>query len=139
MHENGSLALDGTFASAPLPVGSHPRPSVRACRMPNSPDPDDGGWPFPFVGRVREMATLRGALRRAGQGSGSVVLVRGGPGSGKSRLLGEFARRAARDGAVVLEGSCHGMHEAPAPWPWIQVLRGLRRAFPELLAAEPAA
>src|SRR5262249_15420920 len=77
-------------------------------------------------------------------GSGSVVLVRGVPGSGKSRLLGEFARRGARDGAVVLQGSCHRMDEAPAFWPWTQVLRGLRRSFPaaaspELLAGEPSA
>src|SRR5262245_56720473 len=139
MHEDGSLALDGSFASAPRPVGSGPRLSVRACRMPGAPGPDDAGWPCPFVGGVREMATLHGALRRAEQGSGSVVLVRGGPGSGKSRLVDEFARRAVRDGAVVLRGGCHGTHEAPAPWPWIQVLRGLGRAFPGLLAAEPAA
>jgi hypothetical protein len=81
------------------------------------------------------MATLRDALGRAERGSGSVVLVRGGPGAGKSRLLAEFARHAARDGAVVLQGSCHRMDEAPALWPWIQVLRGLRRRFP---AAPPA-
>jgi hypothetical protein len=31
------------------------------------------------------------------------------------------------------------MDDAPALWPWIQVLRGLRRAFPELLAGAPAA
>ena len=112
--------------------------------MPGSADPDDAGWPFTFVGRGPEIATLRSALRRAERGRGSVVLVRGAPGSGKSRLLDEFARRAARDGAVVLQGSCHRMDEAPALWPWIQVLRGLRRAFPaaaspKLLAGEPAA
>jgi AAA ATPase domain len=144
MHEDGSLALDGAFAPRPLPVGLHPRPSRRATPMPGAADPDDAGWPFPFVGRASEMATLRNALRRAKLGSGSVVLVRGGPGSGKSRLLDEFGRRAARDGAAVLQGSCHRMDETPALWPWIQVLRALQRAFPaaasaELLAGEPAA
>src|SRR5262249_26705653 len=102
----------------------------RASRNPCSADPDDAGWPFPFVGRAPEMAALRSALRRAARGSGSVVLVRGGPGSGKTRLLDEFARGAGRDGAVVLHGSCHRMDEAPALWPWIQVLRGVGRAFP---------
>jgi DNA-binding NtrC family response regulator len=119
MHEDGSLALDGAFAPRPLPLGLHPRPSTRATPMPGSADPDDAGWPFPFVGRASEMATLRNALRRAKLGSGSVVLVRGGPGSGKSRLLYEFGRRAARDGAAVLQGSCHRMDETPALWPWI--------------------
>jgi AAA ATPase domain len=139
MHEDGSLAFDGAFATRPLPVGLHLRPSIRATPMPGSADPDDAGWPFPFVGRAPEIATLRSALRRAERGSGSVVLLSGGPGSGKSRLLGEFARRAVRDGAVVLQGSCHRMDEAPALWPWMQVLRGLRRTFPELLVGEPAA
>src|SRR5262245_12034971 len=142
MHENGSLALDGAFASRPRPVGSRPRSSTRAWRMPGSTDP--AACPFTFVGRAPEIARLRSALRRAEQGRGSVVLVRGGPGSGKSRLFDEFALSAARDGAVVLQGSCHRMDEAPALWPWIQVMRGLRRAFPaaalpELLPGEPAA
>src|SRR5262245_42855513 len=136
MHDEGSLALDGTFASAPLPIGSRPRPPARASRRPEPPDPDGARWPSPFVGRAPEMATLRGALRRAERGSGSVVLVRGGPGSGKSRLLDEFARHAARDGAVVLQGSCHGTDAAPALWPWIQLLRGLGHGFPAAAAPE---
>src|SRR5262249_51656857 len=130
MHDDGSLALDGTFAPAPLPIGSRPYPPTRVCRRPGSPDPDGAGWPLPFVGRSPQMATLRDALRRAERASGSVALARGGRGAGKSRRPAEFARHAARDGAVVLQGSCHRMDEAPALWPWIQVLRGLRRRFP---------
>src|SRR5262245_53094847 len=143
MHENGSLALDGAFASRSLPVGSSAHQRTWASRKPCSADPDHAGWPFPFVGRALEMAALRSALRRAQGGSGSVVLVRGGPGSGKTRLLDEFARCAGRGAAVVLHGHCHRMDEAPALWPWIQVLRGLGRAFPaaappEGLAGAPA-
>src|SRR5215468_798092 len=144
MHQDGSLAFDDTSAPRPLPIGLHPRPSTRVMRLPATTHADDAGWPFPFVGRAPEIAALRSALRRADRGSGSVVLVRGAPGSGKSRLVEEFARCAARDGAAVLQGSCHRMDEAPALWPWIQVLRGLRRAFPaaaspELLARGAAA
>ncbi len=44
---------------------------------------------LPFVGRNSERAALIGALQSAAQGHGSVVLVRGGVGVGKSRLVAE--------------------------------------------------
>ena len=42
---------------------------------------------LPFVGRSVELTELRGALRSAGDGSGSVAKVIGDAGSGKSRLV----------------------------------------------------
>src|SRR5690349_2678682 len=58
----------------------------------------------PLVGRQAELAALGTAMREAARGHGSVVLVTGEPGLGKTRLVQECRRRAAR-GTRWLEGS----------------------------------
>src|SRR5947208_10200923 len=58
----------------------------------------------PLVGRQVELAALGTALREAAWGHGSVVLVTGEPGLGKTRLMQECRKRAAR-GTRWLEGS----------------------------------
>ena len=58
----------------------------------------------PLVGRQVELAALGTALREAARGHGSVVLLTGEPGLGKTRLVQECRRRAAR-GTRWLEGS----------------------------------
>jgi tetratricopeptide (TPR) repeat protein len=54
-----------------------------------------GQAPLPFVGRDAELATLRGAFEAsiANAGMPGVVAVTGGPGIGKTRLVGEFLAR----------------------------------------------
>jgi len=47
-----------------------------------------------FVARDRELAVLGDALERAADGRAGVAFVTGEPGSGKTALLAEFARRA---------------------------------------------
>jgi DNA-binding CsgD family transcriptional regulator/tetratricopeptide (TPR) repeat protein len=60
---------------------------------------------LPFVGRAGELAKLR-ALMPLAEGEGRrVALLAGEPGSGKSRLVREFAVAAATDGALVLYGA----------------------------------
>ncbi len=59
----------------------------------------------PLVGRQLELAALGTALREAARGHGSVVLVTGEPGLGKTRLVQECRKRAAR-GTRWLEGCC---------------------------------
>src|SRR5690349_10872066 len=58
----------------------------------------------PLVGRQAELAALGTAMREAARGHGSVVLLTGEPGLGKTRLMQECRRRAAR-GTRWLEGS----------------------------------
>jgi len=68
---------------------------------------------FPFVGRSAELARLR-ALMATAQGERTrVVLLGGEPGSGKSRLVREFAAEAAAGGALVLYGSCDAEVRTP--------------------------
>jgi DNA-binding SARP family transcriptional activator len=76
-----------------------------------------------FVGRGRELAELSAALERACSGHGSIHLIGGEPGIGKSRLADELARLAHAQGARVLWGRCWEAGGAPAYWPWVQALR----------------
>ncbi len=58
-----------------------------------------------YIGRHRELAALRGALRRAADGLQVVDLV-AEPGLGKTRLVFEFRQRLEVDEAFVLTGHC---------------------------------
>jgi tetratricopeptide (TPR) repeat protein len=80
-----------------------------------------------FVGRGRELAELLDALGDAVAGRGSLVLLAGEPGIGKSRLAGELATRAGGRGLRVVWGRCWEAGGAPAHWPWVQVLRSTIR------------
>ena len=81
---------------------------------------------FPFVGRSAELETLR-TLMPTAEGEGRrVVLLGGEPGSGKSRLVREFAREAASDGALVLYGACDAVVRTPYG-PFVEALDHLAR------------
>ena len=74
----------------------------RPCRASRGTGSAPGG---PLVGRQPELAVLGTALREAARGHGSVVLVTGEPGLGKTRLVQECRKRVTR-GTRWLEGSC---------------------------------
>jgi class 3 adenylate cyclase/tetratricopeptide (TPR) repeat protein len=59
-----------------------------------------------FVGREREMATLREALEKVQSGSGQVVGIVGEAGVGKSRMLLELREQLPTDSYKYLEGRC---------------------------------
>ena len=69
--------------------------------------------PLPFVGRARELERLRSAWTRAASGHGSLVLIGGEAGIGKSRLAAELALVAAAEGGRVLRGSTSPGEPAP--------------------------
>jgi class 3 adenylate cyclase/tetratricopeptide (TPR) repeat protein len=76
-----------------------------------------------FVGREREMATLRALLADATQGQGRIAGVVGEPGVGKSRLLLEI-RRDVGEAATWLEGRCLSYGGAIPYLPVLDLLRG---------------
>lgn len=57
-----------------------------------------------IIGRDAELDVLRDARRRAEAGGGTIVIVRGEPGAGKTRLVMELAAEARAFGSVVLRG-----------------------------------
>ncbi|MDP9136033.1 MAG: AAA family ATPase, partial [Actinomycetota bacterium] len=83
---------------------------------------------FPFVGRSAELDTLRALLPMAAGEGRRVVLLGGEPGSGKSRLVREFAGEAAGCGALVLYGACDAVVRMPYG-PFVEALDHLARTI----------
>jgi class 3 adenylate cyclase len=80
-----------------------------------------------FVGRERELEQMRGAVDAALAGRGSLQLLVGEPGIGKTRAAEELATYARVSGARVYWGRCREDEGAPAYWPWVQAIRGYAR------------
>jgi predicted ATPase len=78
-----------------------------------------------FVGRKRELELLEDCLTSARAGHPRVVLCRGEPGIGKTRLAEEFSAMAEAYGVLAVWGAAAGSAGAPPYWPWLQVLRAL--------------
>jgi predicted ATPase len=92
---------------------------------------------LPFVGRQSAMTHLRAALGDAVAGRGSVVLVAGEQGIGKTRLLEEFEEDL--EGVRLVVGRAFAGDGAPPLWPWIQIDRRLEGdpvLFPDVETAE---
>ncbi len=75
-----------------------------------------------FVGRESERSTIRAAIDRALTGHGSVVMLAGGPGVGKSRLAMEMAEYASRVGFRYLVGHCYEREERYPFLPFTEIL-----------------
>ena len=92
-----------------------------------------------FVGRADELRRIEHVCRAARQGTGSVVVVSGEPGIGKTRFCAEAAARARRAGLTMVAARCWGEGGAPPLWPWQQILADLCGGdAARLLGAEPA-
>lgn len=94
----------------------------------SSPSPRVGGSTAAFVGRQGELAVLRAKLAEAVAGQGSVVLLVGEAGIGKTRLGREFAEEAVQCGAVVLWGCCFEGDWQPSYGPWVEALAAYSRS-----------
>jgi hypothetical protein len=93
-----------------------------------------------IIGREHPAGLLRAEIGRAVDSHGGLVLVTGEAGIGKTTLVTDAAEEARRRGALVLSGSCWESDSAPGYWPWVQVVRALRRAAtPEEWTAAEAA
>jgi tetratricopeptide (TPR) repeat protein len=75
-----------------------------------------------FVGRETERHAIRAAIDRALGGYGSLVMLAGGPGVGKTRLAMEVAEYASRVGFRCCVGHCYERDE-PFPYlPFVEII-----------------
>ena len=83
-----------------------------------------------FVGRESETAELGKLLARAKNGSGSLVLIGGEPGVGKTRLCEEILADAAEQQLLVLSGHSYEGEGVQSFIPFVETLEAASRAVP---------
>jgi len=81
-----------------------------------------------LVGRERELVALRAHLDAALVGRGSLVLIGGEAGIGKTALAETVCRDAETRGTLVLVGRCYDLTETPPYGPWVELFGRYRQA-----------
>ncbi len=81
----------------------------------------------PLIGRDRELAILREHLADALAGRGSLVLIGGEAGIGKTTLAEALCREATQQDALVLVGRCYDLSETPPYGPWVELFVRFKR------------
>jgi tetratricopeptide (TPR) repeat protein len=81
----------------------------------------------PFVGRESERADLRSYLDNARSGQGSLVMIGGEPGVGKTRITEELIVEARQHGFLTLTGHCYEMEGAPPYVPFVEIIESTAR------------
>lgn len=112
-----------------LPVTAMPSTVSKASTL-SGPTQDSVGT-APLVGRDSVMKRLDSALERARTGKGSICILVGEPGIGKTRVAQALEERGFSERALWSWASCHSMESDPPLWVWTQILR-------EYLRTEPA-
>ena len=106
-----------------------PAPTIQL-EPPAPPRPEEPALSLPFLGRNQEMTLLGAQFEQAGYGQGTLVLVGGEAGVGKTRLVKEFLEHhtaRARQPVGYLSGRCYAP-EAHAPYTmWADALQALSK------------
>lgn len=91
----------------------------------------------PLVGREEERAAIDESLERITAGKGGALLVRGGMGLGKTRLIRELALRARRRGFRVFSGEAREGSGVIAYGPFVKLCDEILHEYPALQEALP--
>lgn len=79
------------------------------------------GLTTPLPGRDREQRELLRILENAERGSGSVLLISGEAGIGKTTLVERLTIQARRDQTLILPGNCYATATSQPFFPWRQL------------------
>ena len=106
----GSRTVFETTELEPFMVKGKSKPiQAFAVGEPQGARVEGSGQETPMLGRDEELNTLRRIWEKASGGSGSLVLVAGDAGSGKSRLVAEFAATVDADHTYTTSGRRYRM------------------------------
>ncbi|HEY1307596.1 MAG TPA: protein kinase [Vicinamibacterales bacterium] len=83
-----------------------------------------------LIGRDAERAQMRHLISQAMSGRGSLIVVRGDAGVGKTRLAEDVLTAARTLGCQTLVGRCYEQEGTPALIPYIEVLEDACRLMP---------
>jgi len=107
-------------------------PSPRGKEESSSPPPANPLYRRTFVGREQELRKLQGAFDSAISGQGSLAMVAGEPGIGKTSICEQLATYAAIRGGKTLVGHCYEEGSLSLPYlPFVEAMRSY------VLAREP--
>jgi DNA-binding SARP family transcriptional activator len=114
-----TLALYAAIRGGALPAAgpSYWLPATGAVAVAAVP----GRWPF--VGREHEQEALGRALEATARGQGSLVVLRGEGGVGKTRLVEEFLTSNSGSPLVILRANCYAQERGSPYQPVIDALR----------------
>jgi tetratricopeptide (TPR) repeat protein len=87
----------------------------------------------PMVGREAERASLIEMLDKAASGQGSLVVIGGEPGIGKTRLAWDILEEARRRKMGAFIGHCYESEGAPPFIPWVEILEAAATVTPPVL------
>jgi tetratricopeptide (TPR) repeat protein len=85
---------------------------------------------MPLIGRDSERAELLRALDQAMAGRGSLIMIGGEPGIGKTHLTRAILEEARRRGAFGVVGHCYEMEGSPPYVPFVEMLEYSARVAP---------
>ncbi len=85
---------------------------------------------IPLIGRDVEFTELKRMLNEALAGRGSMLMIGGEPGIGKTHLARAILEEAKHRGAVGVIGHCYEMEGAPPYVPFVEMLEYIARMAP---------
>ena len=93
-------------------------------------------WRTALVGRESELAQARQRLDQTVAGHGTVLLLGGEPGVGKTRLAEEVLAEGSQRGCLALTGRCYEMEGTPPFIPWVEMVERFASIVPRVACRE---